>query len=109
MTRIPSAAQEKTDLTESKMFCWLAVGVRSPRVYTQTQEWSRTHVKDPVFHVRVGGLRKHEKTQHVHLELGSAALAAVVAVPEEGGLNFPQWVNESVKKEERKPIGKGDC
>ena len=38
---------------ESKLLCWLAVGVPNPCVYTHAQEWSHTHVKDPVIHVGV--------------------------------------------------------
>ena len=36
-----------------------------------------TRVKDPVVHV--GGLRKHEKTQHALTGLGRAALEARIA------------------------------
>ena len=39
-----------------------------------------------------GGLRKHEQTQHVLVELGSAALAAAVALPGQGGPNFPKGI-----------------
>ena len=53
---------------QSKMLCWLAVGVPNPCVYTRAQEWSRMHVKlkDPVVHVlsEFSGLRKNEKIQH---------------------------------------------
>ena len=35
-----------------------------------------------------GGLRKHEKTQDALVDLGSAALAAGVALPGQGGQNF---------------------
>ena len=38
------------------------------------------------------GLQKHEKTQHALVGLGSAALAAVVALPRKGGPNFPKGV-----------------
>ena len=41
-----------------------------------------------------GGLRKHEKTQHALVGLGSAALAADVALPRRGGPNFPKGINE---------------
>ena len=46
------------------MLCWLTVGVPNPRVFTHTEEWSRTHVKDVVHVRRFDGLRKHKKTQH---------------------------------------------
>ena len=39
--------------SESRILCWLAVGVPNPRVVTHAQEWSRTHVLGPVVHVRV--------------------------------------------------------
>ena len=38
------------------------------------------HIIDPVVHV-INGLWKHEKTQHALVGLGSAALAATVALP----------------------------
>ena len=39
--RIPSGAQEQcVSCLESKMLCWLAIGVLNPRVYTHAQEWS---------------------------------------------------------------------
>ena len=36
-----------------------------------------------------GGLRKHEKTQHARVGLGSAALAAAVVLPRQSGPHFP--------------------
>ena len=37
----PSGAQETfVSFSESKMLCWLAVGVPNPHVYTHTYEWS---------------------------------------------------------------------
>ena len=39
-----------------------------------------------------GGLRKHKKTQHALVVLGSAPLAAAVAI--QGGPNFPQGINK---------------
>ena len=47
--------------SESKMLCWLAVGVPNPRVYTHSYEWSRTHVKDHVIHVRVRWITETRK------------------------------------------------
>ena len=47
--------------TESKMLCWLAVGVPNPHVYKHAQEWSRTHIKDPVVHVRVRRITETQK------------------------------------------------
>ena len=37
-----------------------------------------------------GGLREHGKTQHALVGLGSAVLAAAVALPALGGPNFPK-------------------
>ena len=50
------------------------------------------------------GLRKHEKTQHVFVGLGSAALAAAVALPRLGGPNFPKGVIKCIKKIKKKNI-----
>ena len=49
-----------------------------------------------------GGFRKHEKTQLALVGLGDVALAAVVALPGQGGLNFPNVMNKVFKKTERK-------
>ena len=44
--QIPSGAQETIlSFSESKILCWLAVGVPNPCVYAHAQEWSHTHVK----------------------------------------------------------------
>ena len=48
-----------------------------------------------------GGLRKHEKTEHAPVGLGSAALAAAVALPRKGGPNFPKGINKVYKKEKQ--------
>ena len=40
----------------------------------------------------------HTKIPHRLLETGSAALAAAVALPRQGDPNFPQWINEVLKK-----------
>ena len=49
------------------------------------------------------GLRKHKKTQQRALVgLGSAALAAAVALPRSGGPNFPKGINKVLKKEKKK-------
>ena len=45
----------------------------------------------------VGGLLKHEKTQHALVGLGCAALAAAVA----GGPNFPKGTIKCVKKKKK--------
>ena len=39
--------------SKSKLLRWLAVGVPNPCVHTHSQDWSHTHVIDPVVHVRV--------------------------------------------------------
>ena len=39
-----------------------------------------------------GRLRKHEKTQHALVGLGSAALVAAVALPRLDGPSFPQGI-----------------
>ena len=44
-----------------------------------------------------GGLRKHEKTPHALVGLGSAALEAVVALPRKGGPNFQKGVIKCLK------------
>ena len=41
-----------------------------------------------------GGLRKHEKTQHVLIGLGNAALAAAVALPRVRRPEFPERDNK---------------
>ena len=58
------------------------------------------HAKDPVVHVvrEFGGLRKHDKTQHAVVGLGSAALAAAAALPRIGGPNFPKGIIKCIKK-----------
>ena len=43
-----------------------------------------------------GGLRKREKTQHALVGLGSAALAAAVALPRSGGPNVPKEEGKKV-------------
>ena len=45
-----------------------------------------------------GGLRKDEKTQHALEGLGSAALAAAVALPMSNSLNFTSRSNKGKKK-----------
>ena len=42
------------------------------------------------------GLGKCEKIQHALVGQGSAALAAAVAIPRKGDLNFPQVINSVV-------------
>ena len=60
--RIPSGAQETiVSFSESKMLCWVALGVPNLRVYTHAQEWSRTHVEDRVAHVRVRRITETRK------------------------------------------------
>ena len=47
-----------------------------------------------------GGLRKHEKTQHALVGLGSAALVAAVALPSyKGDPNFLKGIIKCIKKE----------
>ena len=43
------------------------------------------------------GLRKHEKTQHSLVGPGSAALEAAVAIPRQGGPNFPKGIIKCIK------------
>ena len=50
--RIPSE-KKKVSFSESKMLSSFAVSVPNSRVHTHAQEYSRTHVKDRVVHVRV--------------------------------------------------------
>ena len=64
-----------------RLWCWLVIGVPNPRVYTHATEWSRTHVKDLVVHVRVRRITETRKTQHTLEGLGRAALAAAAALP----------------------------
>ena len=40
------------------------------------------------------GLRRHKKTKHALVGLGNAALAAAVALPGYGDLNFSQGINK---------------
>ena len=44
-----------------------------------------------------GGLWKHEKIQQALEGLGSAALAAAVALPRYGGPNFPKGIIKCIK------------
>ena len=45
----------------SNPMCWLGVGVPNPCVYTRAQEWSCTHIKDPVVYVRVRWITETQK------------------------------------------------
>ena len=50
-----------------------------------------------------GGLRKNKKTQYALVGLGSAALAAAVALPRAGGPNFPKRIIKWIRK--KKNVG----
>ena len=54
--------------------CWLAVGVPKPHVYTHAYEWSRTHAKDPVVHVRVQWITETRKDPACTCRTGYPAL-----------------------------------
>ena len=56
------------------------------------------HVKDPVVHVRVGGLWKHEKIQQALVGLGSPAPVAAVAIPRSGSPDFPKGISKVLKR-----------
>ena len=80
------------------MLCWLAVGSSNPRVYTN-EDGTNGHVrtiKTLKSLLEFGGLREHEKTPHALVGLGSAALAAAVALPGYGGPNFLQGINKCI-------------
>ena len=49
--------------SESKMLCWLALGVPNLRVHTHTHknDHVRTHVKDPVVHITVRWITETRK------------------------------------------------
>ena len=79
-----------------------------PRVCTRTHKTkSRTHVKDPVVILsELGGLRKHEKTQHAlynYLGLGVATLLQLALLGESrpefpmGDFLFPLMGQQSVQ------------
>ena len=55
-----------------------------------------------------GGLQKHETTKHAFAGLGSAALAAAVALPRKGGPNFPKWIIKC-GGERKKKVNSGKC
>ena len=59
--------------SESKIMCWLAVGVPNPHVYMHAQEWSRTHVKDQssVDYRNVKRLRMHFADRRISVLLYS--------------------------------------
>ena len=51
---VGSPIHDVMTFSESKTLCFLAaVLVSNPRVYTHAEEGPRTHVKDPVVHVKV--------------------------------------------------------
>ena len=53
-----------------------------------------------------GGLRKHEKTQHALVRLGSAPLAADVAITQVRRPEFPERDNKVYKKERKTKTSK---
>ena len=95
VTRVPtpSGAQEKlVSFSESK--CCDDSLLVCPTVYVRAHK--NDHVRGTLKTLwstsEFGGLRKHEKTQHAHVGLGSADLAAAVALPRQGGPNVPQGI-----------------
>ena len=62
-----------------------------PRAYTHAYEWLRTHVKDPVGHVRVRWITKTRKDP---AWLGSAALVTAVLLTQVRRPEFPERDNK---------------